>query len=176
MLRLVERTSGGGGRPFKPHPLADYLWRAIYPRMATSREQIRERMSKLSREQINATQVGAVMDHVWRNMESYKWMIAPAQKGAGTLRAYFPILIDPEDVDEFAYEESCREYVTAGLISQMRTIISMQQHVAKTIEIFAETAPMSRKQRRVFREARAAVGIAQRALTDALGDLSSNGA
>ena len=163
-LRIID----GGGKPsaaangagssgsFEKHPLADLLWRAVYPRDAVSFEQIRERMSKLGKLGITRANVHTVVRHVRDNPFEYGWMIPFVQKGQGELRRYFPILVD-HDGDITLTDAEHLRYFQAGTASIVRNMMTEGQHLADQLEIFAGSPHLTRADKRKLRGASAVV-------------------
>lgn len=148
--------AGSEGGDFEEHPLADLLWRAVYPKDAVSFEQIRERMSKLGKLGLSRANVHTVVRHVRDNPFEYGWMIPFVQKGCGDLRRYFPILVD-HDGEITLTDQDHLVYFQAGTTSIVRNMMTEGRHLADQLEILAGSPHLSRAEKRKLRGASAVV-------------------
>jgi len=160
MRSALKLISGGNGKStpppgkkkFKEHPLAQYVWRAIYPRPAKNYDEIVERASKAYGSKLTFQQINMTMYHIRHHAYDYGWTIAHAQKGsAGEMRRYFPVLVDDQD-HEYRVSDF-DEYITAGAISSAQTIATMSEHEGVALEIVATSDKLDRADKRKLRAA-----------------------
>ena len=176
-LKVIE---GGGGSPpkapkpaFREHPLAIYLWKAIYPHPATTYTEIAQRMSDAAEKKISFYQANNCIHHVRSHPYDYGWTIGHVRKGPGHIehRKYFPVLVDADDhkmrVSDF------RECLRDGAISSSRTIASMAEHEAAALEAAASSYDYTPVQKRKMRAVSSMFTAASRMAEEVLGEIAS---
>lgn len=143
-------TGASGGDPFEWHPLAEALYDSIYPRDARTFEQVRERMSRIERRRVAHEEVGRTLRHVRDHEDEYGWTVPPVQKGNGKFRRYWPVHAQSKTVDSTisAAHLECFDY---GARSAVRNIATEIGHVLGAAELVADSAGLSRSQRRQYR-------------------------
>lgn len=158
--------AGDDGRFFRKHPLAESLWRAVYPKDADNHEQIAERMSKVCRREIEPDEVTAVIRHVRDYAFDYGWTIPPVQMGSGEFRKYFPVLVDHDGlvIDDAGHAI----YVQKGAVSFMRATITRNERAAAAWEIFSGSPHLERGDKRKFRAIAAVLDGVTTMMQDAL--------
>lgn len=174
---VIDGGKGGEPpkKPFHPHWLSEYLWRAIYPRHAYNMEQIRTRIQKLVKTPISPAQADDVMNHVRSHCYDYNWTVEHVQKGAvGEMRMYFPILLDKDDPDFYVMDDDkYQAYMRYGAYSSVRTIASMAAHEAAAMAAYADTTPdMPPRQRKEFRAFSGMMDAASRMAVEAAARLA----
>ncbi len=176
VLKVIDGGAAGGGpkkRKFKPHPLADSLWRSVYPKDAISYEQIRERMSRHAKKEITFHQVNNCIYHVRHHAYDYEWDIAHVQKGAiGEHRAYFPILVDAKDPDYRVVSEDHVVHLKKGVVSSANTLATMAEHESVALEIFANLPDVDRGDKRILRAASSMFTAAAKMAQDVIGKVA----
>jgi len=135
-FKVIDGGGGKGGpRKFRENRLVEYLWRAVYPRHATSMEHIRQRLCKLTHERITAAQTDTAVAHLRKHAGEYGWTINHVEKGAdGNDRKYFPVLVDADDPDIIVMDEDKRIAVAAGIHSSLTTTKTMCGNEAVSLE------------------------------------------
>ena len=162
---------GGAGVPFKEHPLAIYLWRAIYPKAAINLEKVRSRMERISKMRITHAQVNAVLAHVRENAEAYGWSVAHVQKGSvGNRRLYFPIMVDGDE--PFIVPDGYLGLVQAGAVSSARTLVTMATREMMALEIIAQRGDLDRADKRKMRAAASAFNAGANMITEVLNKIA----
>jgi hypothetical protein len=135
------------GRPKRPHPFNDLLWRATsrqyYQNRAVSVEEIGGRMTKLSR-RVMGTHYDVSTDcashciyDCRRRWRTYDWTLMHAQKGRGDFGGFVPVLVDAKNYDTAVYAiyDEDLPYVMYGLISSIATYDSMIQNDADSMPL-----------------------------------------
>jgi len=166
-LRLIEGGGGGGGAGgvfFTPHPLADHLWNAIYPRGAKSLATVAARMSRSAGIEISEATARAVISHVRVHCFEYGWGVPPVEKGRyGINRKYIVELVDPNDPDTSISESDSGDHlivVQRGTISTARTLATMGTNASNALEIFSNAPQLTLAEKRQFRKAASMFGAA----------------
>jgi len=177
-LRLIDGGGGGGSvfeKPFTPHPYADYLWNAIYPKGCRQLSIVAERMSKSAGIEISEQTARVVITHVRDNAFGYNWTIPPVQKGRlGLHRKYVVALVDPADPDYSISAADCGDHlivVRKGALSAGRTIATQGEHAGISLEVFANASHLSRSEKREIRAASSMFVAASKMVRDVVGKL-----
>ena len=175
-------NGGGGGRggrrgtppprAFKPHPLADHLWNAIYPSGVKSLFRIATIMTRSAGIDVSIAKVSEVIAHVRKYQEAYTWTVPPVEKGrAGVYRKYIasPVNVDDPDYEITAAEaDGHLEAVQRGMVSTLRTISTNGERAGASVDTFANSPHVTRTDKRALRGAGAALTGASQIIKDVM--------
>ena len=188
-LRVVGGTAatangGGGGRggrggrrgtppprAFRPHPLADHLWNAIFPSGVKSLYRIATIMTRSAGIDVSVGMVREVITHVRKYQEAYEWTVPPVEKGrTGTFRKYIasPLDVTGDSAITATEADGHQEAVTRGMVSTLRTISTNAERAGASVDMFANSPHISRTDKRMLRGAAAAQTGAAQIIKDVL--------
>ena len=190
-LRVVGGTTapgnggGGGGsgrgrgrgptppppRAFKPHPLADHLWNALFPSGVKDVARIATLMTRSAGIEVTPYTVIAVITHVRKYQEAYTWTVPPVEKGrSGTFRKYIAAPVDTTGDNAISAQEADghQEAVTRGMASTLRTISTNGERAGASVDTFANSPHVTRTDKRALRGAAAALTGAAQIIKDTL--------
>jgi hypothetical protein len=154
-------------RAFRPHYLAEHLWKAIYPKPASHIAQIAERMTKTFDGEVTTIEVHACLWHVRKHCYKYEWTVPHVGRGRSLDRCYTVVLVDASDKKIVVGEHM--DSVKSGSTQTMLTIKSMAINQAAALDMIADDLKdLAPADRRKLRAAGAAFEAAAQMATEAL--------
>jgi len=185
-MHVVDNTGGGGKRPgrppgstrFKPHKLADVLFKALSPDGLGTIQAVAARMSELAGEEVTRQKAMETIAHTRKYAYGYEWTIPMVQKGGNSnkSRKYLVAMLDANDPGFVVVGDTTGHVASVhlGAVSTLRNMLSEAKHSQASLEMFSGALYLTQDTQRKFKTLAAAQAIVGEMAKQALDQLTAS--